>query len=56
MDWKGIVTLIVNGVLTLALIIMWGFHRITWDQALIAVGLLATPSAGSALLNKKGTP
>jgi hypothetical protein len=52
MDWKGIVTLIVNGALTLAVVIMWGTHRVTWDQALIAIGLLATPSAGSALLNR----
>jgi hypothetical protein len=51
-DWKGIVVLCISGVLTLALVIMWGLHRITWDQFLVALALLATPSAGSAILNR----
>lgn len=55
MDWKSITILVISGVLTLALVLMWGFHRITWDQFLVALALLVTPSAGSAVLQRKSS-
>ncbi len=56
MDWKNVTVLAINGVITLAVVLMWGFGKITWDQALVALALLVTPSAGSALMKPKVDP
>ncbi len=52
METKSIIVLVISGVLTALIVSFWGFGKISWEQAVIAFGLLVTPSAGSALMNR----
>ncbi len=56
MEKKDYVVAALNGLLAVGLVALMAIGRITWEQLLIGLGLLATPSAGSLVMAKEKKP